>query len=165
MRHLIQFAQQRVYPASCLGPNRGKAIPAEINHLQVILTTVQEAQSGRPHQPVPDFEWTTTLVYDSSWNAAGSTGATTFMGYAEVKRYSKIYAAQKLYASRMDRNLEIRQQLYVFRARMGSGDKLSDSEYEGGKRTIESAIVAEKSLREIDEYLKGAYTELLSQGN
>jgi hypothetical protein len=168
-RHLAREARENILQEmrdNCQGVNRHlNAIPPEINHLQEILTTVNEAQSGRPHQSVADFNWTTVLLYDSSWNAAGSTGATTFMNYAEVKRYSKIYAAQKLYSSLMDRNLEARQQMYIFLARMASGDKLSDSEYEGGKRIILSAIIADKSLREIDNYLNGAYTELLSQGN
>jgi hypothetical protein len=141
------------------------ALPAEEKRLDEILALVNDAQLGRSHKPVGDFNWTSILLRDSAWNAASSTSAIAFMNYSEVKRYSQLYALQKIYGSLLERNLKERHEMHVFLERMNDQGKLSDAEFESGKRTILSEKLTELEYREMDNILKESYAGLLSQGN
>ncbi|MGD0548097.1 MAG: hypothetical protein ABR991_09785, partial [Terracidiphilus sp.] len=117
------------------------------------------------HPPIGDFAWTSVLLRDSAWNAASSTGAIAFMDYSEVKRYSQLYALQKITDSILDSNLQGRHEMNVFLMRMDAPGKLSDAEFEGGKRIILSEKLRVLEFRELDNALNDRYTKLLSQGN
>jgi len=63
----------------------------------------------------------------------------------------------------LDRNLADRHEMDVFIDRMQSPGKLSDAEFESGKRSILSAKFRELEFNEIDTALNASYTKLLSQ--
>jgi len=167
-RHLVRDARENIYQE--MRDNRQSvrahlnAIPGEIAHLNELLAAVNNPMIGRSGKQVEQFNWTTTILSDSSWAAASSTGAASFMDYTEVKRYSQVYAAQHLYASTMDRNLEGRLQMFLFLTRIQTGTKLPDNEVESGKRTIMSEILTLNTLRELDNMLDEKYSLILSQG-
>jgi hypothetical protein len=138
------------------------ALPAEEKHLDEILTLIDDEQHGRPHKPISNFNWTGILLRDSAWNATSTTGAIAFMDYSEVKRYSQLYALQKIYSSLMERNLQDRHEMNVFLMRISAPGKHSDAEYENGKRIILSEKIADMEIREIDSSLKIVYTKLLT---
>lgn len=164
-RHLAHNARENI--AQEIRANREdiarqlKALPAERKHLDELLSLVSDAQKGRPYKPLGDFMWTGVLLRDSAWNAASSTGAVAFMQYAEVKAYAQLYDMQKLSSSLMQRDLELRHEMNVFLARMSSGDKLSDAEFENGKSTIVSAELTLSEFNEIDGMLDNSYNKLL----
>lgn len=141
------------------------ALPAEEKRLDMILSMVDDVQHGRAPKPIGDFMWTGVLLRDSAWNATSFTGAIAFMDYDEVKRYSELYAVQRIYNSTTERNLTGRHEMNVFLERMQAPGKLSDAEYESGKRTIASEKLIVLEFRELDGYLNGIYPKLLSQGN
>jgi hypothetical protein len=167
-RHLARDARENIFQE--MRDNRQSvlmhlnAIPGEVTHLNEVLAAVNSPKNGRSGEKVEEFNWTTPLLSDSSWAAASSTGATSYMDYAEVKRYSQVYATQNLYASTMDRNLEGRRQMFVFLSRIQAGGKLPDEEIESGKRTIMSEILTLNMLRELDSGLNERYSGILSQG-
>jgi hypothetical protein len=139
------------------------ALPAEEKRLDEILSLVDDAQHGRPQKPIGGFMWTSVLLRDSAWNAASSTGAVAFMDYSEVKRYAQLYAMQKYFGSMMERNLEGRHEMNVFLTRMSTPGKLSDADFESGKRSIQSQKLRVLEFREIDNALNGTYNRILSQ--
>jgi hypothetical protein len=139
------------------------ALPAEEKHLDEILSAIDSVQHGRPYKPLGGFHWTSILLRDSAWEAASSTGAIAFMDYDEVKRYSKLYAAQKLYSSTQQRYLEERHEMNVFLMRLGTPGKLSDAEFEREKRTILSEKLTILEFKELDSFLNDNYNKLLSQ--
>lgn len=165
-RHLARDARENIFQEFRANQKdllrQLKALPAEEKHLDEILTLVNDAQHGRPQKHLEDFMWTGVLLRDSAWNAASSTGAIAFMDYSEVRRYSQVYALQKLYISLMDRNLQERHQMNVFLARMTASGKLSDAEYESGKQIILSEKLAVQEYGEVDNYLNDDYSGLLS---
>ncbi len=52
----------------------------------------------------------------------------------------------------------------VFLMRLQAQGKLSDAEFENGKRIIWSEKLATREFREIDSMLQGYYSRILSQG-
>jgi alcohol dehydrogenase YqhD (iron-dependent ADH family) len=85
------------------------------------------------------------------------------MDYDEVKRYSKLYAVQKVYSSTLQRYFEERHEMNVFLMRLGTPGKLSDAEFESEKRTILSEKLTILEFQELDKLLNNNYIKLLSQ--
>jgi len=166
-RHLVRDARENIFQE--MRDNRQSvlthlnAIPGEISHLNELLAVVDSPKNGRPGVESEEFQWTTPLLSDSSWTAASSTGATSFMNYAEVKRYSQVYAVQNLYSSTMNRNIEGRREMFVFLTRIRAEEKLPDNEVESCKRTIVSEILTLNMLRELDNGLSERYSRILNQ--
>jgi hypothetical protein len=166
-RHLARDARenilQEVRANRQMVARQLSVLPAEEKRLDEILSGVDDVQHGRPTNPLGDFMWTSILLQDSAWRTASSTGAIAFMSYDEVQRYSALYGVQQLNGSILDRNLADRHEMDVFLDRMQSPGKLSDAEFESGKRTILSAKFRELEFNEIDNALNASYTKLLSQ--
>ena len=166
-RHLARDARenilQEVRANRQMVARQLSVLPAEEKRLDEILSGVDDVQHGRPTNPLGDFMWTSILLQDSAWRTASSTGAVAFMSYDEVQRYSVLYGVQQLNGSILDRNLADRHEMDVFIDRMQSPGKLSDAEFESGKRSILSAKFRELEFNEIDTALNASYTKLLSQ--
>jgi hypothetical protein len=166
-RHLARDARenilQEVRANQQMVARQLSVLPAEEKRLDEILRGVDDVQHGRPRKPLGDFMWTSILLQDSAWRTASSTGAVAFMSYDEVQRYSVLYGVQQLNGSILDRNLADRHEMDVFIDRMQSPGKLSDAEFESGKRSILSAKFRELEFNEIDTALNASYTKLLSQ--
>jgi len=86
------------------------------------------------------------------------------MDYGEVRQYSQLYAVQRILSSLTERNLQDRHEMNVFLMRLQAQDKLSDAEYENGKRIIWSEKLATREFREIDSMLQESYSRILLQG-
>jgi len=166
-RHLARDARenilQEVRANQQMVARQLSVLPAEEKRLDEILRGVDDVQHGRPTKQLGDFMWTSILLQDSAWRTASSTGAVAFMSYDEVQRYSVLYGVQQLNGSILDRNLADRHEMDVFIDRMQSPGKLSDAEFESGKRSILSAKFRELEFNEIDTALNASYTKLLSQ--
>jgi hypothetical protein len=167
-RHLAQDARENIYQEFRANQQdlvrQLNALPAEEKHLDEILSVIDSVQHGRPHKPLGDFMWTGVLLRDSAWNATSSTGAIAYMDYGEVRQYSQLYAVQRILSSLTERNLQDRHEMNVFLMRLQAQDKLSDAEYENGKRIIWSEKLATREFREIDSMLQESYSRILLQG-
>jgi hypothetical protein len=167
-RHVARDARENIYQEFRANQQdlarQLNALPAEEKHLDEILSVIDSVQHGRPHKPIGDFMWTGVLLRDSAWNAASSTGAIAYMDYGEVKQYSQLYAVQRILSSFTERNLQDRHEMNVFLMRLQTSGKLSDAEYENGKRIIWSEKLATREFREIDSMLQESYSRILPQG-
>ena len=166
-RHLAQDARENIYQEFRANQQdlvrQLNALPAEEKHLDEILSVIDSVQHGRPHKPLGDFMWTGVLLRDSAWNATSSTGAIAYMDYGEVKQYSQLYAVQRILSSLTERNLQDRHEMNVFLMRLQAQGKLSDSEFENGKRIIWSEKLATREFHEIDRMLQENYSRILPQ--
>jgi hypothetical protein len=166
-RHLVHDARENIRAEIRANEDNvlrhAAAMPLEEKRLQAILANVEEAERGRPQKALGAFNWTFNFPVDSAWNATSSSGAIAWMKYEEVKRYSRLYDFQRLYASYVEHYLEERHEMNILLARMNEGNKLPEAELENGKRTIESEIIRTRELREMDSTLGNAYAEMLAR--
>jgi hypothetical protein len=139
------------------------ALPAEEKRLDQLLGLIDDVQHGRPQRRLGDFRWTTVILSDSAWNATSSTGAVAFLEYSEVKQYSQLYAAQKLYAAMTERTLEGRHETNVILARLLAPGKLSGADFESARKIILSQKLRVMEFRELDNHLNGLYNRILPQ--
>lgn len=166
-RHLVRDARENI--AEEMATNQRDvarhlaALPGEEKHLDEMLRVVDDAQHGRPTSKLGNFEWTNVLLRDSAWNAASSTGAIGYMSYDEVKRYSELYALQRLHATIFERSLKDRHDVYVLLQRLDSQDKLSDTEFEECKRVMTSEKLTDMEFNEIDTVLNSVYSKMQAQ--
>lgn len=166
-RHLARDARENIFQEVRANQQdvlrQLNALPAEEKRLDEILSLVDDAQHGRPEKPIGSFVWTNVFLHDSAWAATSSTGAIAYMSYDEVKRYATLYAIQSFNSTILERNLAERHEMNVFLERMVAQGKLSDADFESGKRIILSAKIRGLEMREIENALNANYTRLLSQ--
>ena len=143
--------------------HRHLARDARENILKEVLSQAEDAQHGRTQKPIGGFTWTSVLLRDSAWKAASSTGAIAYMDYDEVKGYSQLYDVQKLLISFQERYFVERHEMNVLLEQMQVEGKISDAEFESGKRAILSAKLTARELNELDNVLNDSYTKALSQ--
>ncbi|MGA2834627.1 MAG: hypothetical protein ABSE55_16285 [Terracidiphilus sp.] len=166
-RHLARDARENIFQE--IRANQGdalrqlNALPAEEKRLDEILSQAEDAQHGRTQKPIGGFTWTSVLLRDSAWKAASSTGAIAYMDYDEVKGYSQLYDVQKLLISFQERYFVERHEMNVLLEQMQVEGKISDAEFESGKRAILSAKLTARELNELDNVLNDSYTKALSQ--
>lgn len=140
-------------------------LPGQMEYLSGVLVSLDAGGSSVARAKVRNYKWSVIQLYDSSWNAASSTGATGYMQYAEVKRYDRIYSAQRLLMATFNRSLEQRNQVFAVLSRYNAGPKLSAAEIEQAKQVITTEIVLLQELNEMDAYLNRAYAGILKGGN
>ena len=107
-----------------------------------------------------DFNWTFTRLNASGWEASLSTGAVAHMSYQEAKRYSELYALQRLFNENMDRYVQKRGEMYALLSlTKEAGKPAPDLELEAGKHSIAEEIVVGDFLREIGHTLAEQYRQ------
>ena len=80
------------------------------------------------------------------------------MSYHEAKRYSELYALQRLFNENMDRYVQKRGEMYALLSlTKEAGKPAPDLELEAGKRSIAEEIVIGDFLREIGHTLAEQY--------
>jgi len=139
------------------------ALPTEKSYLRKTLGAVSEPLSRRQTEYNEDFKWTFTRLDTSGWEAALSTGAVAHMSYQEAKRYSELYALQRLFNENMDRYVQKRGEMYALLSlTKGPGKPAPDLELEAGKRSVAEEIVIGDFLREIGNTLAKQYRTSVS---
>jgi hypothetical protein len=140
------------------------ALPTEKSYLRKTLDAVSERLSRRQTEFNEDFQWTFTRLNASGWEAALSTGAVAHMSYQEAKRYSELYALQRLFNENMDRYVQKRGEMYALLSLTEApGKPAPDLELEAGKRSITEEIVIGDFLREIGHTLAKQYRSIGQQ--
>jgi len=82
------------------------------------------------------------------------------MSYHEAKRYSELYALQRLFNENMDRYVQKRGEMYALLSlTKEAGKPAPDLELEAGKRSIAEEIVIGDFLREIGHTLAEQYRQ------
>jgi hypothetical protein len=136
------------------------SLPVEKAQLEEILTIVSDLQNGRSATPLPSMHWATIRLSASSWSTSAASGATTHMGYAEVKRYSLLYASQDTYNALMDRYLGLRLEMFGALERLNLPDRPSGAEFESMRRAVTQQLVIGQGLREIGGMLGKEYASM-----
>ena len=135
------------------------ALPTEKSYLWKTLDAVKRL-SRRQTEFNEDFQWTFTRLNASGWEAALSTGAVAHMNYEEAKRYSELYALQRLFNENMDRYVQKRGEMYALLSLTKiPGNPAPDLELEAGERSIAEEIVIGDFLREIGHTLAEQYRQ------
>jgi hypothetical protein len=140
------------------------ALPTEKSYLRKTLDTVSEPPSRQHTEFKEDFTWTFTRLNASGWEAALSTGAVAHMSYQEAKRYSELYALQRLFNENMERYVQKRGEMYALLSLTREPSKPTpDLELEAGKRSIAEEMVIGDFLREIGQTLAEQYRSMGQQ--
>ena len=112
--HHHQLAQEaRVNIMSELRENQ-QELAKEIQALQTVLqqgealVTLVHQLEVNPKTPLhqASLNFTMAELHSTSWNTASTTGALSFMPYAEVKRYTEVYDLQHAFDAVQQRALE-----------------------------------------------------------
>lgn len=80
---------------------------AELHQMSAVLKTLEartQSQPGTLHDS--DFVFREGPMQDAAWRTASSTGALSYMDYAEVERFSDAYKEQALLQAMEERALE-----------------------------------------------------------
>ena len=168
-RHLVRDA--RVNLVQEMSDNRHvierhlSVAAAETARLNQMLEALDAVEAGKPLPTLGEFNWSVPLLADSSWGAAQSTGATSYMSYAEAKRYAQVYTEQALYATAVDRYIEGRRQIFADLAHIQGSSRLSREDYEAARRNVFSNLVSLAMLHEVDGELDTTYIRLMPGSN
>ena len=109
-RHQRQEAEAMIREE--LGDNRKDLLAAkpvlesEIKNMQATLAFVQARSQHQPGPPgALDMRFHEGTLQDAAWRTANSNGAISYMGYAEVERFSATYKEQDLLQTTAEQTL------------------------------------------------------------
>lgn len=168
-RHLVKDARASLFEE--MRDNRGsieqhlRASPGQIDHLQKLLSRVEEVETGHARPWIEHYPWTSASLYDSSWSAALSTSATVYMNEGEVRRYTQIYALQQTYSQIEERNLEERTRMFAFLDLLQEKEKPAQIEFESAKQSILEQVILIQEMNEVEQRLDERYKQALEQKN
>jgi hypothetical protein len=95
---------------------------AELHQMTAVLRTLEDRIQSRPgvlHEN--DFVFHESPIQDAAWRTANSTGAVTYMDYAEVERFSDAYKEQALLQTMEEQALEDYLELLPILSHPGNG--------------------------------------------
>jgi hypothetical protein len=89
-----------------------------------VLTRIQENPKDKEAQNAPiNVDFSVVGLRDTAWKTAQTTGALSFMPYAESQRYSNVYGSQKEFLDQQDKILEDEAQFLGLIAKTNFGHK------------------------------------------
>jgi hypothetical protein len=95
---------------------------AELHQMTAVLRTLEDRVQSQPgvlHEN--DFVFHESPIQDAAWRTANSTGAVTYMDYAEVERFSDAYKEQALLQTMEEQALEDYLELLPILSHPGNG--------------------------------------------
>jgi hypothetical protein len=95
---------------------------AEHHQMTAVLQTLEDRAQSQPgvlHEN--DFIFQEAPLQDAAWRTANSTGAVTYMDYAEVERFSDAYKEQALFQTIEEQALEDYLELLPILSHPGNG--------------------------------------------
>jgi hypothetical protein len=125
---------------------------AELHQMTLVLQTLEDRAQSQPgvlHEN--DFIFHEAPIQDAAWRTANSTGAVTYMDYAEVERFSDAYKEQAMLQSMEEQALEDYLEIIPILSHPGNGGIVSP----------ETAKEAIPFIRRIVAHLNG----MLAVGN
>lgn len=130
---------------------------------QTLVTLVHQLEAN-PKTPLHEASYNFSMaeLHSTSWNTAASTGALSYMPYAEVKRYTEVYDLQRAFDAVQQRALEGSldvEGLFTLLGRQpGSFTKAELSEAE---RRIGIAIANSLAMQQLADPLNQRYQAVL----
>lgn len=101
-------------------------LDAQIKNMRHLLIYVQARSLNQPADPAGiQLDFTEGSLPDAAWRTASSTGAVSYMPYAEVERLSAAYKEQDLLQTTAEQALDDFLQLGAFMPPQGVGAKLN----------------------------------------
>ncbi len=141
-----------------------KMIPEREKERQHILDVIRDVLSRKKlHEASINLASNHSDLSVASWNTAEHTGALALMGYAQVKKYSKVYGAQQQFNQLQDKELESTiAALQVFRAG-ADPNKLSDRELEAEKQQVMTTLAFLLAEKQVGQQLSDIYAKVLAK--
>ena len=107
-RHLVHEARENIRSEMQDNQKALKGALDAIHKEQAEVKSDIEAlkklkQNPEAHGLSVDLRFSNSGLANASWNTAHETGAFSFMGYPEVKKYAEVYDTQKLFADQTTR--------------------------------------------------------------
>ena len=130
---------------------------------QTLITLVHQLETSR-NTAMRQVQYTFSLaeLHSTSWNTASSTGALSFMPYAEVKQYTEVYDLQRAFTTLEERafaaSLDV-QGLATLLSRKPA--TLTTAELSDAERRLGIALADVAAMDQIAEPLNQRYEELL----
>lgn len=96
------------------------------------LTRIQENPENKDAQKDASItaDYSTVSLRDTAWKTGQTTGALSFMPYAEAQRYSDVYGAQKDFLDQQDKIMEDEAQFFGVMAKtnFGHNDRVTEEQ-------------------------------------
>lgn len=134
---------------------------------EALVTLVHQLEAN-PKTPLHEASYSFTMaeLHSTSWNTATTTGAVSYMPYAEVKRYTEVYDLQRAFDAVQQRalqgSLDVEGLFTLLGREQGS---LTKAELSDAERRIGIAIANSRAMQEVAEPLNQRYQEMLKTGN
>ena len=130
---------------------------------EALVSLVHRLESNRK-APIHEasYSFSEAQLHSTSWNSAITTGAVSFMPYAEVKRYTEVYDLQLVFDALQQRafagSLDV-QGLFTLLGRRP--ETLTAAELSDAERRIGIAIAEVRAMQQIAKPLNQLYQEVL----
>jgi hypothetical protein len=106
------------------------------------------------------FNWTLDELHSTSWNTASATGAISYMDYAEVKRYTRMYDLQQRFMTVQNKAFDSVMQVYGLRTLLQKDMKrVSDSELTDAERVLGLALANAEAVESVESALNEEYAK------
>ena len=132
--------------------------------LQALMDVVHLLQAN-PKAPLPTnlgLNWTVTELHSTSWNTAITTGATSYMKYSEVRKYTAVYALQQQFQDLEERGLESSLAVQALGAMLGPKAKtFPAAELSNAEEKLGMAMVNVNALQQVATPLDREYDDVL----
>jgi hypothetical protein len=130
---------------------------------QELVALVHQLEVNRKtpvHQA--SYSFTMAELHATSWNTASTTGALSYMPYAEVKKYTQVYDLQRAYDAVQQRALEGSLDVEGLFTLLGrDAGSLTRAELSDAERRIGIAVANARALQQVAEPLNQRYQEVL----
>lgn len=138
------------------------------DQLSRVVDAIHQLQAHRTSRSFtnPTVNWTLSELHATSWNTAASTGALAYMGYPEVKRFTRVYDLQQEFMQMQSHTFDSAVNVYGLMPLAGkSASKITDSQLEAAERSTGIAIAAASGLMDIATALEKEYAGLAASSD
>ena len=165
-RELVSEARENI--ASEIRDNKKEldgiqaAIPTARKNQLTVLEFIQDVlDHGKSGIDSLELRFHLAQLNDSSWTTAQTVGALSFMPYADVKKYAKVYKLQDEYSRFQTRTADAVIGAMTPFSENKSPDKLARTELEAERVRVQEAISSLSAQQQLGDSLSKAYAELL----
>ena len=139
-------------------------VQGELKQMTAVLQALQARSQGQPgvlHEE--DFVFHEGPIQDAAWRTANSTGAISYMDYAEVERFSEVYKQQTLLQTMEEQALEDYLQLTPILSHQGTGGVVNPDAAKDAIPYTRRAIAHLSGMLAVGAGTVGSYDAALKQ--
>lgn len=140
-----------------------EALRKEEHDVRTIVIFVHQLELN-PRTPVHEFHYGFTIaeLQSTSWNTARTTGAVSYMSYAEVKRYTQVYSLQRTFEDLQQRaisaSLDMEGLVTLLDRKTGT---ITTPELSDAERRLGIVLANVIAMEQIAKPLEDRYKEML----